>query len=308
MTKAISLILSIFGVLVTAGLAFAGTVPPKWGLVIGAAVTVAYGVERTLQKILAGATLKSLLSTTEAWGAALTILAALATAITGVVPVHYATAIAAIAAIMLRFGRALQGGAAVVVPPTAGQLSDKPGPRPSSAGPMGRSGSGYDKGSSLVSVMIVLVGAALAILATTRICKAQTPSPQAIGCFDLANKWCVVPAGAAGWQVNLKTGSVANGVALAGLVLQHELGSIPVGVGLYGGLGASTNNQSSYQGCAGISVTNFGLLCIGAQHATFSDGSTAWQGMLTFAGQLTFGGTPAYMREAAAKAERGASK
>jgi hypothetical protein len=30
--------------------------------------------------------------------------------------------------------------------------------------------------------------------------------------------------------------------------------------------------------------------------------------MLTFAGQLTFGGTPAYMREAAAKAERGASK
>jgi len=127
---------------------------------------------------------------------------------------------------------------------------------------------------------------------------AQTPSPQAIGCIDAANTYCVVPAAAVGWQINLKTGATANGVGLGGLTLQHEFGTIPLGLGLYGGLGASANNQTSYQGCVGASVTNFGLLCMGAQRATFQDGSTAWQAMLTFAGQLTFGGTPAYVRAA----------
>ena len=132
---------------------------------------------------------------------------------------------------------------------------------------------------------------------------AAEPSPQAIGCVDSANTWCVVPAAAVGWQVNLKTGGATNGVGLAGVVLQHEFGTIPLGLGLYGGLGASTSNQASYQGCAGVSVTNFGLLCIGAQRATFADGSTAFQAMLTFAGQLTFGGTPAYVRSSVATAK-----
>lgn len=128
-------------------------------------------------------------------------------------------------------------------------------------------------------------------------------TPQAIGCIDTADTYCVVPASAVGWQLNLKDGGVKNGVVLAGLVMQHEFGTIPLGLGLYAGLGASTANQSSYQGCAGISVTNFGMVCVGAQRATFTDGATAWQGMLTFAGQLTFGGTPAYVRSSVAAAK-----
>ena len=113
-TKVISLIVTILGIVITAAAAVSGAVSPQWGLVIGAAVAIAYGVERTLQKILAGASLKSLLTTTEAWGTALVLLASLGTAITGVVPPAVAVTVAAVAAIMLRFGRALQGGASVV--------------------------------------------------------------------------------------------------------------------------------------------------------------------------------------------------
>ena len=152
--------------------------------------------------------------------------------------------------------------------------------------------------SSNLGMLVFLVSSLLAGSAL-----AQAPSPQAIGCVDAANTYCVVPAAAVGWQINLKTGGTANGVALAGLVFQHSFGTIPFGVGLYGGLGASDDNHGSYQGCAGISVTNFGLLCVGAQHASFADNSTAWQGVLTFAGQLTFGGTPAFVTKTAAQAE-----
>ena len=172
-------------------------------------------------------------------------------------------------------------------------LVSLPGPATPPAGTPRRGP--YGPGPGTVAVL-VLAGSLLWGSAA----RAQTV--QAIGCVDAANTWCVVPAAAAGWQINLKTGSVANGVGLAGLTLQHEFGSLPLGLGVYGGLGASANNQASYQGCVGASVTNFGLLCVGAQHASFGDGSTAWQGMLTVAGQLTFGGTPAYMRKAEARA------
>jgi hypothetical protein len=124
---------------------------------------------------------------------------------------------------------------------------------------------------------------------------ARAEAPQALGCVDTANTYCVVPATAVGMQLNLQNGSVANGVVLLGAQLQHTFGSLPLGAGIFGGLGASSNNQRSYQACGGLSITNWGLMCIGAQRATFSDGSSAWQGMLTLAGQLTFGGTPSYV-------------
>lgn len=128
--------------------------------------------------------------------------------------------------------------------------------------------------------------------------QAQPRTVQALGCIDAANTYCVVPAAAVGWQVNLKTGGVANAVSLVGLTLQHTFGTLPVGLGVYAGLGMSTANQGSQQACLGASITNWGLLCGGVQRATFPGGGTALQGMLTFAPQLTFGGTPAYVQGA----------
>jgi hypothetical protein len=140
-------------------------------------------------------------------------------------------------------------------------------------------------------VALLALGTALLLASPAR---AETP--QALGCLDSANMYCVVPSSAVGMQVNLQNGSVANGVVLLGAQLQHTFGSLPLGAGIFGGLGASSNNQRSYQACGGLSITNWGLVCIGAQRATFSDGSSAWQGMLTLAGQLTFGGTPSYVQ------------
>ena len=175
----------------------------------------------------------------------------------------------------------------VPVPPPAPKSTTPPSPR----GPVAPSNLG---------VLVFLVAA---MLSSAAMAQSQPTSPQAVGCIDKANSYCVVPAAAVGWQINLKTGSPSNGVALLGLTLQHTFGSLPLGLGLYGGLGASNDNHGSYQGCIGLSITNWGLLCGGAAHVSFSDNSTAWQGMLTFAGQLTSGGTPAYVTKTAAQAE-----
>lgn len=125
--------------------------------------------------------------------------------------------------------------------------------------------------------------------------QALAAPPQALGCVDAANTYCVVPAAAVGWQINLKTGDIANAVSLVGLTLQHAFGSLPIGVGVYGGLGASSANRGSYQGCAGVSITSWGLLCGGVQRLA---GEPVWQGMITFAGQLSYGGSPAYVQVA----------
>lgn len=122
--------------------------------------------------------------------------------------------------------------------------------------------------------------------------QAQSKAPQALGCIDAADTYCVVPAAAVGWQVNLKTGDIANAVSLVGLTLQHTFGSLPLGVGVYGGLGASSANRGSYQTCAGLSITSWGLLCGGVQLLA---GEGVWQGMMTFAGQLSYGGSPSYV-------------
>lgn len=124
--------------------------------------------------------------------------------------------------------------------------------------------------------------------------QARAAEPQTLGCIDTANTYCVVPAAAVGWQINLKDGTMANAVSLVGLTLQHTFGSLPLGIGVYGGLGASSANRGSYQGCLGASITSWGLLCGGIQRLA---GEGVWQGMLTFAGQLSYGGTPAYVRE-----------
>ena len=160
------------------------------------------------------------------------------------------------------------------------------------------------KGHVTPTMLMLLAFATLTICASAAIAFAApvdvAPST-GIGCFDTANTYCVVTAAAVGWQVNIKDGSVANGVGLGGLILQHEFGTMPMGLGLYFGVGKSSDNQGSYQGCIGLSVTNFGMACLGAQRAGFQSGSTAWQAMLTLAAQLTSGGTPSYVRATAGK-------
>ena len=310
--KTLTLIIAAIAMATDAGAAIAGLLPPAWALVVGALVAGLTALDRALHNVAQGVSLKSYLTSPSAWAAALVIVASIISAIAGVVPVAYSASIAVFAGMVLRFARVLQtalqpasgvipvaspGGLGTNTIPSAAEQARASASMPIASvskltPPAGTRRTG--PGSSNLGVLVFLGASLFASVAF-----AQAPSPQAIGCIDAANTYCVVPAAAVGWQINLKTGGTANGVGLAGLVLQHTFGTIPLGVGLYGGLGASNSNQGSYQGCVGLSITNFGLMCIGAQHATFADNSTAWQGMLTFAGQLTFGGTPAYVAKQA---------
>lgn len=150
------------------------------------------------------------------------------------------------------------------------------------------------------ATVLLLVGAGLLLSSPAR----AADCPSQLGCLDKANTYAVVPVTAVGWQLNLKDGGAANVVSLLGLAVQHTFGSVPLGLGLYAGLGASTENSSNYQFCAGLSITSWGMVCLGPQHARFASGSTAWQLMGTFAASLSFAGTPGHVVDAqtAAKA------
>jgi hypothetical protein len=106
--RTITIIVAALSTLADAAAVAQGFVSPTWGLVIAAVGTGLYGLVRALQKLAAGATLKSLLSTSEAWGALLVALAAIISAIAGVVPPHYAGGAALIAGVLLKVARGLQ--------------------------------------------------------------------------------------------------------------------------------------------------------------------------------------------------------
>ena len=120
-------------------------------------------------------------------------------------------------------------------------------------------------------------------------------TPQLGTCIDSANTWCIQPATAVGWQINLKTGDVKNAAVLVGYSIVHQTG-FAIGAGVYGGMGLSADGPNAPQGNLLVSLSNFGAVGIGAQHAKFPDGSVAWQGVVTFAGTLQFGGSPSYVR------------
>lgn len=271
--KTITLALAVLSTVATVLLAVQGVLPPAWAALAGALGAGAYAIVRTYQKRASIDDWKSWLRTTEAWGVLLAIAAPVVAAIAGVLPATKAVPVAAVAAGLLKLARVLQA-----------KLPGAP------------EGKTKDGGFGALGVLawIAVIGAIVASMASRA--RADERAPQAVGCFDASNSWCVVPAQAVGWQVNLKTGGVRNAVMLTGIVLQHEFGSIPLGVGLYGGLGVSDESSSSYQGCFGLSVTSWGLACVGAQRASFASGGSAWQAMLTFAPQVTFGGTPSYVR------------
>lgn len=112
-----------------------------------------------------------------------------------------------------------------------------------------------------------------------------------LGCVDTANTYCVVWNQAVAWQLNLKDFNPRQGAVLLGLSLQHRFGTFPMALGIYAGLGTSDTGKS-YQACGGLSITNWGLVCIGTQRVSFDSGRTAWQGVLSFALQATAGSSP----------------
>lgn len=107
-SRRLTLAIAILGTLATASTAAAGVLPPAWALLIGSVGAGLYGLSRTLQKRAAGASWKSLLATTETWGQALVAVAAIVSALAGVVPAEHAGGIVALAAVLTRITRALQ--------------------------------------------------------------------------------------------------------------------------------------------------------------------------------------------------------
>jgi hypothetical protein len=113
-----------------------------------------------------------------------------------------------------------------------------------------------------------------------------------LGCVDASNTYCVVWSQALAWSLNLKDITAKSGSLLLGLSMQHRFGSLPLAAGVFAGLGASDQGKS-YQACAGVSITNFGLVCVGAQRVRFdASGETAWQAVVNIALQVTSGSTP----------------
>ena len=217
--KTLTLIIAAVAIAADAGTTIAGLLPPAWGLVVGALVAGLVAVDRALHNVAQGVSLKSYLTSPSAWAAALVIVASIISAIAGVVPVTYATGIAVFAGMVLRLARVLQsalqpaGGQMLAatpgglgtgaIPSTAQQQSGKvvslpgtptpprgsPGPRPSSAGPLGaeRPGSRYgDKGAVDLEMKVILVIlAAFAVFCWAGIAKADAPtSPQLGGCVS----------------------------------------------------------------------------------------------------------------------------
>jgi hypothetical protein len=115
--RTITLLAAVLSTIGTALLAIKDVVSPEWALLIAAVGAGLYGVVRALQKIAAGATLKSLVSTTEAWGAGLVIVAAIVTAAARVVPPSYAGTAAGIAAVLITVARVLQSTRTGGLPP-----------------------------------------------------------------------------------------------------------------------------------------------------------------------------------------------
>lgn len=107
-TKRITLAIAILSTLATGLLAVQGMLPPAWAALVAAVGAGCYAIVRALQKRAAGAEWKSLLSTTESWGALLAIVAPIVAAIAGALPPEYAAGAAAAAAVLLNVARSLQ--------------------------------------------------------------------------------------------------------------------------------------------------------------------------------------------------------
>jgi hypothetical protein len=107
-TKRITLFIAVLSAVATGLLALEGVLPPAWAALFASLGAGAYALVRALQKVAAGQALKSLLSTTEAWGVGLAILAPVLLSIAGLLPPQYAAPIAVLAGVLLKVARSLQ--------------------------------------------------------------------------------------------------------------------------------------------------------------------------------------------------------
>lgn len=106
--RTLTTIVAALSMAADAGATIGGLLPPAWGLVVAALVTGLFVVMRTLHAVAAGESLKTLMTSVSLWSTALVIVASIVSAVSGVVPITYATGVAAFAAIVLRFARILQ--------------------------------------------------------------------------------------------------------------------------------------------------------------------------------------------------------
>ena len=133
----------------------------------------------------------------------------------------------------------------------------------------------------------------LLLLVFARFAQAANPVPQLGTCLK-KNTWCVQPATAAGWQLNLADWDAKNAVILLGGSLVHTKG-FAIGFGVYGGVGLASPHAPQLDLL--ISLANFGAVGGGLQRQKFPDGVVAWQGLFGLYGNLNFGGTPKYVQE-----------
>jgi hypothetical protein len=153
------------------------------------------------------------------------------------------------------------------------------------------------------AVALLVLGAALLVSETAR--AESRPCPQLAVCFPAYNLR-LAPGAGVGWQLNLKTGDAAQGVALVGGSITWDNGSFPsLGVGLFGGTSIDPDG-ARYQGSVVFDILDWVGLGIGLQgfqvrdhEVQCPDGTIipgekrlVWQGVLSVVGKVTIGGTP----------------
>lgn len=106
--RTITILIAALSMAADIGVTVGGLLPPTWGLIAGAVVAGLFAMVRVLHNVADGVSIKTLLSSPSSWATALVIVASFLSAVSGVVPVAYATGIAAFAAAMLGFARKLQ--------------------------------------------------------------------------------------------------------------------------------------------------------------------------------------------------------
>lgn len=268
----LTLAIAILGTLATAASAVAGVVPPAWALLIAAVGSGLYGLTRTLQKRAAGASWKSLLATTETWGAALVVASSIVSALAGVVPVEHAAMVAGVAAVLTRITRVLQ--ATLAAAPVS--VSDAP-TKPLGPGP-------------LAAACLLLAGSMLASV------PARAESPQFGGC--VANDAvcfgpsATVTVGQFNFATSKFSGGIVPGVGYGATYAQSQW----YATGLAAYLSFTVGQGAPNEAIPSLMLSFANYVRVGAGVSiTETAGPVETQWRLLFGVGSDFGGSPKYL-------------